>query len=120
MWTTNHRAAASATAAAVMCLMLLLTAPARAQDTAIGEPISIPPPPPTIIYLAPPVAVWQGGALHEQTGVRPLSAAPLLCERSPCAVRAGMVVAVGPDGEGVVVEARYSVALPLVRAEAAK
>lgn len=71
------------------------------------------PPPPTIIYLEPPVAVWTGGALYELEGVRPLFAGRLVCERSPCAVREGMVVST--DGlTGVLVEARRSVALPMV------
>lgn len=70
------------------------------------------PPPPTIIYLEPPVAVFVG-SLYAIEGVRPLFAAPLLCERSPCAVREGMVVST--DGlTGVVVEARRGVALPWV------
>lgn len=96
----------------VLLLILLSTAPARADDTAIGEPLPATPPPPVVVYLTPPVVVFVG-SLYAIEGVRPLFAAPLLCERSPCAVQAGMVIST--DGvTGVVVEARRGVALPWV------
>lgn len=113
MWATNHRAAARATAAALAIFILISTAPARADDTAIGEPLPATPPPPVVVYLTPPVAVWTGGALYELEGVRPLYPGRRICAASPCAVPVGAVVST--DGvTGVVVEARRGVALPWV------
>jgi len=97
----------------VLVLMLFCTAPARADDTAIGEPLPASPPPPTIIYLEPPVALWTGEALYALEGLRPLYPARRICAASPCAVPVGAVVST--DGvEGVVVEARRGVVLPWV------
>lgn len=111
---TKRRAARAGHGLCVLLLILISTAPARADDTAIGEPLPATPPPPVVVYLTPPVVVWTGGALYELEGLRPLYPARLLCATSPCAVPVGAVVST--DGlVGVTVEARRGVALPLVQ-----
>lgn len=88
--------------------MLLCTARAGAQDTAIGDPVSLPPrPAPPVLYYSTGGqlrASWEGGGtLHEALGVRPLFPAPLICRASPCAPAvdpgAALIVADGSGGE---------------------